>query len=63
MARRKVRVLRVPQAILEEDIGACLCLLCAGLPSRLVAQELLLEHGRCVGSLRPITVDENVTHI
>ena len=63
VARRKVRVLSVPQAILEEDICACLCLLCTGLPSGLVAEELLLEHGRCVGTLRPITVDENVTHI
>lgn len=53
----------VPETLLEKHISfAFLGLLGAEGPRFLSRQELLFQHGRSVGALRSVTIDENVAH-
>ena len=61
---REVRVLRVLQTTLMECVTwSIIRFLGTEQPLLLGGLKLLLQHGSGVGTLRPVTVDENVTHI
>ena len=62
--RRQVWIFRVSQTLLVKGVTSSIVgLPCAEFPRLIWCHKLLFKHWSCVGTLGPISIDEDVAHI
>ena len=64
MSRRQSWILLIPQTLFEKNVTwTFIGLLCSEGPRFLSGEEALFKHRSGIRALRPVTIDEDVTHI